>query len=63
MQNRTKKKMALTIAVFVVYAFIQVLRSPQADTRRIAREQRQRARTWNGMYDQSDVLESHRRGW
>ncbi len=63
MQIRTKKKMALTIGVFVLYAFIQILRSPQADTRRIAREQKQRARTWNGMYDQLDVLEPQQRGW
>lgn len=51
MNTRTKKLMAFSVMAFVLYELIQVLRAPQADTRRIAREQKQRYRTWNDISD------------
>lgn len=63
MQTLTKRLVLSAVAVFVIYEGVQILRSPQADTRRIAREEQLRARTWNGIYDQRDVFGSYRKDW
>ncbi len=63
MKSRTKKCLAFTAMAFVLYELIQVIRAPQADTRRIAREQQQRYGTWNGVNDLPNLFESLRRDW
>ncbi len=49
MQPRTKKVLTFTAIALMLCGVIEILRSPQADTRRIAREERERFRTWNGI--------------
>lgn len=68
MQRRTKKAFLLVGVLGLCYVIVEVLRSPQADTRRIAQEKsrqekKRRVGTWNGMYDIEDCLHSSERGW
>jgi hypothetical protein len=62
MQRRTKKAILLVGVLGLCYVIVEELRSPQADTRRIAQEKRHRVGTWNGMYDIEDCLHSSERG-
>ena len=63
MQRSAKKAVLVIVVLGLCYAIVEILRSPQADTRRIAQEKRRREGTWNGAYDTEDAFEPYRYGW